>query len=330
MLLSVILPVKYAANTLMAAVSSILQQTLSDFELIVIDDYSTDGSMGLLKGINDPRIIIIQNKGNGIADALNTGIAHAKGKYIARMDADDISLPERLAKQYQFIIDNPDVDVVSCLVAHKSSNATDQQGYKYHIDWLNSILTVEEHFLNRFTDAPVAHPTVLFKANLPRDFGTYASKALPEDFELWLRWMEKGLRFAKVPEVLFEWSDYPVRTSRTHKNYRMENFYQQKAVYFARWWKSKKINKEIWIWGYGKDVFKKVQPLATEGLKITGFIDISERPKAKRRVRSFKSILPHANEFYLIYVADRDGKTAIVDYLSQLALTNGEDYLIMA
>ena len=330
MLVSVILPVKNAEGTIHAAVKSILHQTLSAFELIVIDDNCTDRTLNQLKAIEDERIIMLPNKGSGIADALNTGLAIAKGKYIARMDADDISHPTRLEKQLQFMLDHPKVDIVSCFVSHNGQDNRNEQGYSYYVNWLNAIQTPEEHFINRFVDAPVAHPTVFFKSELIPRFGSYSDNPVPEDFELWLRWMERGVSFAKVPETLYHWLDYPTRTSRTHANYKLDKFYQLKAKYFARWWMANNMIKEIWIWGYGKDVFRKSLPLTETGINIAGYIDIIERPNAKRRVRSYRTIIANSDHFYLIYIGDRNGKQQIIDFFADNKMKMGEDYLFMS
>jgi len=330
MLVSVLMPVKNAENTIITAITSILCQTLKDLELIIIDDHSTDSTPKLLKNVTDSRIIVVSNKANGIAAALNTGIELAKGEYIARMDADDISMPERLQKQWQFARENPQYDVISCLVEHESMDSDGQQGYLQHIKWLNTIRTPEEHYLNRFTDAPVAHPTVFFKTSLIKRYGSYSIEAGPEDFELWLRWMEQGVQFAKVPEVLLQWTDYPNRTSRIHANYNPGKFYHLKAKYFKLWWQVNTNNREIWIWGYGKEVFRKSNHLSDIGIEVAGYIDLRARPDATRVVSAYTEISKNADKYYLIYIGDRSGKLKIVEYLSAQQMRLGKDYLIMS
>lgn len=323
------MPVKNAQGKVLDATNSILSQTLSDFELLIIDDHTTDDSIKRIKEFDDSRIRLIANSGVGIASALNTGLSAAKGKYIARMDADDISSHTRLQKQIDFLENNLHIDVVSCLVEHHSKDEGNQDGYAHHINWLNSIITPEEHYLNRFVDAPVAHPTVLFKKELINKFGDYTLARTPEDFELWLRWMEGGVKFGKIPELLFQWSDYPERASRTHSNYSSNNFFIQKAKYFAHWMKNKKSAKDIWVCGYGKDVFKKSDYLLDEGVDIRGYIDIKERPNALRNVINYQSVKANDNSFILVYIGDRKGKRKIKDFLSNCGKKIGKDYLFM-
>jgi glycosyltransferase involved in cell wall biosynthesis len=324
------MPVKNAQNTLLSAIESILKQTLTDFELIIINDHSTDISADIINSLNDARIKYIDNASIGIAPALNTGINHAKCKYIARMDADDISYPTRLEKQLAFLEKNPEIDVVSCLVKHMSIAEGNQQGYATHIEWLNSFISSEEHYTNRFIDAPVAHPSVFFRKSLIDSYGTYTLATVPEDFELWLRWMEHGVKFAKVPEILFQWSDYPGRTSRTNRNYDSNKFSRLKARYFSRWWQKNQLQYEIWIWGYGKEVFRKSNYLTEEGIEIKGYIDIKNRPDVERNVIYYDSVETNDNRFILVYVGDREGKRKILEFLKSQGKVVGDDYLFMS
>ncbi len=323
------MPVKNAGQTILAAIDSILNQTLSEFEFIIIDDHSTDNSLKIIVTKKDTRIHVIKNIGKGIAHALNTGLSHAQGKYIARMDADDIAHPSRLERQYEFALKNPNIDVVSCLVKHLSSNNYNHEGYAHHVDWINSILTSEDHYAHRFTDAVVAHPTVFFKAELIKKYGNYSAGNLPEDFELWLRWMDHGLRFAKVPALLLDWTDYPDRLSRTNANYKTEHFFKVKAHYFSKWYNRQTVKTEIWIWGYGHKVFKKATYFSDAGLKIEGFIDLKSRPEASRKVVMVERLNPKLHQLYLVLIGDREGKKTISEYFSERNLKLGEDYFFM-
>ncbi|MEN8247896.1 MAG: glycosyltransferase [Bacteroidota bacterium] len=327
-LVSVILPMKNAADTVSKAIDSIIHQSYPNLEIIIINDHSTDTSSDIVGNYDDKRIKIVNNNDVGIAAALNTGIAIASGKYIARMDADDVSHKDRIEKQVRFLEDNSKVGVVSCLVNH-ISHTNHQEGYRLHVDWINSITEPTDHYLNRFADATVAHPSVLFRRELIEKYGNYNTGSVPEDFEFWLRLMSQGVRFAKVPEVLFDWHDTPTRASRELVQYEQEAFFRVKAQYFAQWWSEKSFNKDLWIWGFGKNVFRKSQPLNDLGIKITGYIDLNERDNTTRNVKSYREI-PHINGFYLVYVSDRIGKRNIINYLEKQKLIPGGDFLIMA
>lgn len=327
-LVSVILPVKDGSKTIRRAIQSIFNQSYNNLELIIVDDHSTDNTVDIVNAIIDVRIKLVDSQNPGIANALNAGINRASGKYIARMDADDISYPDRIQKQVRFLQENPLVGVVSCLVKHIGSGRVMQKGYRIHTEWINSIIDPKNHYLNRFVDAPVAHPSVIFRRELIKKFGCYSVDMVPEDFELWLRWMDKGVRFAKIPDVLFDWYDSTKRASRVLEEYKQEQFDKVKTKYFAKWWQRKNSNKSIWIWGYGKKVFKKSATLQDFGIEIAGYIDIIDRPHSLRKVEHYSKI-PGLDAFCLVYVSDRSGKVKITDYFKNMDMKPGKDFLYM-
>src|SRR5690606_38577513 len=105
----------------------------------------------------------------GIAHALNKGIHFATGDLIARMDADDVALPQRFEKQVRLLELYPEIEVASCLCSYKSSLPR-SDGYRFFVDWQNAIVAPEAHYINRFIESPLAHPTVLFYKNLIERF----------------------------------------------------------------------------------------------------------------------------------------------------------------
>jgi glycosyltransferase involved in cell wall biosynthesis len=124
---SVVMPVRNAGETLQAAIDSLTDQTLKAWECIAVNDSSDDGTAAILAAAaaRDKRIVPLINRGKGIVDVLNTGIASASAPVVARMDADDISLPARLERQYEHLLGNPGTGLVSCLVEHGGSTRLD-------------------------------------------------------------------------------------------------------------------------------------------------------------------------------------------------------------
>ena len=162
-LVSVVIPFFNAEKSLERAVRSILNQTYKNLELILVDNNSTDESSNIawLFAAQDERIKIIKESQEGVTFAANTGNEAATGEYIARMDADDYSYPERIEKQVSLLENNPDIDVASCLVKHIAHDEN-TQGLKEFVDWVNSVQTPDEIRLKCFIEAPVINPTVLF------------------------------------------------------------------------------------------------------------------------------------------------------------------------
>jgi glycosyltransferase involved in cell wall biosynthesis len=150
---SVLLPVRNAAATVARAVESIRRQTFSNWELIAVDDGSTDGTREWLRAAaqREARIRLIERPAEGIVAALNTGLAAARAPLVARMDADDKSHPARLAEQIAWLETHTDIGVVGSLVEF-GGDATARLGYALHVDWINQLVTPEQITLNRFVE----------------------------------------------------------------------------------------------------------------------------------------------------------------------------------
>lgn len=198
-LVSVIMP---SYNTpkeyLREAIMSIITQSYSNFELLIIDDGSKEPIKKCIEGINDERIRILENCNNqGLTYSLNRGLTEARGKYFFRMDADDISIENRIEKQVRFLENNPDVDVVATFAKtfgaaenHFSSKINDAE-IKAELLWKN----------------PIVHPTVALRGkSIRRDKILYSYQQVSEDFELWSRLaFEYEYRFAVLPEELLRY-----------------------------------------------------------------------------------------------------------------------------
>ena len=191
--LSVIMCVYNGESFLKEAVESVLRQSYTSFEFIVVNDGSTDRSAGILDTFDDPRIKRIDNRSNlGLIRSLNIGLDVAKGEFIARMDADDICAPDRFQKQLSFLKDNPDIGVCGSWVKIVGEEAT----YKFP-------LTNDEIMAALLEYNAMAHPSVLFRSKLLKESGLRYDSQFPgaEDYELWSR-MIFLTRFANIPEPL--------------------------------------------------------------------------------------------------------------------------------
>ena len=162
---SVVLPYRDSEQSIDECIQSVQAQRLQDWELLAVNDHSSDNSESILRGYadKDDRIKALQTTGKGIVSALNQGIHHSTTPLIARMDADDRMLPERLRAQVDFMERNPRTGLVSCKVEYFSSSSNDTRGYESYVDWTNKLLSHEEISLNRFVESPFAHPSVLLR-----------------------------------------------------------------------------------------------------------------------------------------------------------------------
>jgi glycosyltransferase involved in cell wall biosynthesis len=278
MMVSIVIPTYNSITTLPLAIDSCLGQTFPHIEIIVVDDGSTDNTLLWLNELklihHNIRVIAIEH--SGVTAAFNRGLEESTGEYSARMDADDIMHPEKIAKQVKFLEDHPEVGVVSCLVQHGGDRET-QEGYSRHIDWINSLVTHEQIALNRFIDSPVCNPTVMFRGELVEKYGAAREGDFPEDYEMWLRWMDAGVRFAKIPEVLFTWNDLSTRLTRNDKRYSPEAFERAKTLYLIQFiQENNKTNRPLYLCGSGRITRKKSELLLQSEMRIGGFLEIDE------------------------------------------------------
>lgn len=347
-MVSVILPVRNAVATIARAVTSVQRQTLQEWELIVVDDGSTDGTREWLRAAvrDESRLHLVEQSPQGLVAALNAGLAATRGALIARMDADDECHQERLARQAAFLETHPAVGLVSCLVGFGGDEVV-SAGYALHVAWVNSLVTAEQIALSRFVESPLAHPSVMFRRELVERHGGYRSGDFPEDYELWLRWLEAGVAMAKVPSELLTWHDTPGRLSRTDPRYEPEAFFRVKAGYLAR--EVGRILRmsrapaarrddspcpEVWIWGAGRHTRKRAALLADHGVRIAGYIDVDVKKTGKVvggvPVIGPEDLPPPGGIFVLGYVSKRGAREYNRAELVRRGYVEGRDYLMGA
>lgn len=216
--ITVLMPVYNAQQYLNEAIDSILNQTFTDFEFLIINDGSTDGSKKIILSYKDPRIRYLENKKNlGVTKTLNRGLRLAKGEYIARMDADDISLPNRFKKQVEFIEKNLQVAVCGTwarLIGNKSHN---NDIWKSPSDF-QSIKSLALFY------SPIYHPTVLIRNNMLKRYNLSYNPSFThaEDYELWVRIMKKA-KVANLKEVLLFHRIHPGEVGNIYKQTQVES-----------------------------------------------------------------------------------------------------------
>lgn len=201
-----LLPVYNAAPFLRETIDSILNQSFRDFELLAINDGSTDESRSILLSYNDPRIRLIDNPRNiGLIATLNKGIAEAKGKYIARIDADDVAAPERLQKQYEALERDAGIAVLASFVALVNTDG------EVTGEWSTDRSTTTEAQIRSMMVRTncIAHPSVMMRTETAKKYGYNPRQKGAEDWDLWLRILAGGHRIAKLPEVLLNYRIHP-------------------------------------------------------------------------------------------------------------------------
>jgi len=223
--ISILLPVRNALPFLGPCLASLGRQTFRDFEIIAVDDGSTDGSGEALVNATtrEPRLTVIHTAHHGLPAALNTALAHARASIVARQDADDLSHRRRLELQHAFLRDHPRVAVVGSRLRLFPAGATGV-GMRRWATWHNALLTHDEMANEMLIDSPMAHGTTMLRARWLERVGGWADRPWAEDLDLWMRLLAEGARFAKLPRVLYGWRQH--RGSATHSDprYRRERF----------------------------------------------------------------------------------------------------------
>lgn len=331
MKVSILLPFLDAAATLNEAIASMAAQLFNDWELLLVDNASTDVGPTIAHhwAEHDPRIRIVHEPRIGIAHALKTGLDHAQGKYIARMDADDVSHPERLAKQVAYLDAHPEIGVLGTRTAFASS-VQESRGMQAFVQWQNALLHPHAHYVKRFVDAPLAHPTVLFRRELVDRHGSYDTGPLPEDHELWLRWMDAGVRFAKLPEELITWNDHAERLSRTHSNYSVDAFFSTKVKWLARWMKRTLNGRPVIIAGTSVLCQERAALLEAAGIAVHAYTDVKGRGVPGRTFIPHDQLPPAGEALIVSFISQRGTGDRIAEYFRNIGLTEGVDFILAA
>ena len=208
--LSVLLPVWNGERYLAAAIASVLAQTFADFELIVVDDGSSDGSLAIARGIRDPRVRCLANEKNlGVTRSLARAIGEARGVYLARMDADDLCAPDRFARQVAHLDTHPRVALVASRVRRIDAHGREIGTFDTPLD--GDTLRRRLRLGNC-----IVHGSVMLRADAVRAVGGYdTAMERAEDYDLWLRLAERH-EIAALPETLYLWRDHAGGVGRRH------------------------------------------------------------------------------------------------------------------
>ena len=222
--LSVILSVYNGENYISASIESILNQTFGDFELIVINDGSTDKTSKIIKSYSDPRIIYLENEKNiGIAKSTNKGLNIARGRYIAIMDADDISMPERFSKQFKFLENNSEVGVCGSWF-----NVIDKKGESVGKTCYPISSNIISCFLLFY--CCIANPTTMYRKKIIQDVGNYNPEFIAAmDYDLWTRTIGH-YQFSNIPEFLLKYRMHGENISQNSEKYHHEDYIIRKIA----------------------------------------------------------------------------------------------------
>jgi glycosyltransferase involved in cell wall biosynthesis len=332
-LVSVLLPCYNAEKTIDETLESLHRQTLTDFELIAVDDGSDDKTLDKLTSWAkwDSRFCVLARPHGGVIAAANAGLAACNSAYIARMDADDIAHPERLNLQTTYLDANPEIVVVSSWVK-AFPDAEVREGYRIYIEWLNSLVHNEDIRREMFVESPLANPSIMMRREWFLEMAGYHDYGWPEDYDLWLRMYHSGAKFAKIPKVLLLWRDHPDRITRTDGRYSVENFLRAKAFYLAQG--PLKDRDAVIVWGAGMMGRRMGKQLQNNQVPLVAFIDIDPKKIGSTRrgkpIVAPEDLLDWWGRFekpaLLAAVGARGARALIRARLVKIGLVEGQDW----
>lgn len=322
---SVILPVYNGQEYIEEAVNSVLEQTYKDFELLCIYDNGTnDKSPEILKKIasydNRVKVFNIKEK-RGLVEALNYGISISQGEYIARMDADDICMKNRLEKQIEYMDEQRNIDILGTYIDVIGN--IDDNAKKIYKKCFNSKIDINNNELDALDHTIVAHPTVMMRKNIFEKLKGYdINYKGAEDFELWLRAIENGYKIDNLNEELLMYRVHNESKSMNENN----TIYYVQNVKFNFISKKKKI-KTCYIWGAsngGSETFEFLKE-KNDSLQVLGFIDSFKTgtfiDKKIYKIDDIKAL-----EFNYIFIATTPGKLDAKNKLKSMGYKEGKDY----
>ncbi len=252
MLISILLPFHNAAPWIAETIRSIQAQSYADWELIAVNDFSTDDSRAILQALaaTDERIRVFQNEEKGIIPALQLALSHAAGDYLTRMDADDIMPEQRLELMIKKMETSPTKTIVTGKVKYFTRNDEVQpivigfdglnlrphlsisKGYLAYESWLNQRIDQNDHFDHIYRECVVASPNWLARTNEIRETKIFDQLEYPEDYDMTFRWMTNGFTISGIPETTLFWREHPDRTSRNSSIYDQASFFALKLGWF--------------------------------------------------------------------------------------------------
>jgi glycosyltransferase involved in cell wall biosynthesis len=328
---SALMAVRDGAHTVSAALASVLAWGPTLGEVVVVDDGSQDRTPQLLRSLarEEPRLRVLSRPAEGLVPALNAGLALCRGRYVARMDADDIACPQRLSLQLPLLEADPSLVLVDGQVDFFRDQGEVPEGMRLLQDWINAIVRPEDFERSFSVESPVVHPAATFRRQAVLEAGGYRASAagpelprgpVPEDYDLWLRLQASGWRFRKVERVLVRMRDRPKRLTRTHPAYGREAFRRARMLWLEA--TALREPRHLAVWGAGKEARPWIRWLLARGHRIAAVIDIDPRKIGSTR-HGIPIVPPQAlpgldAELCLVAVAARGARPLIRQALSEL------------
>ncbi|TYC12005.1 glycosyltransferase family 2 protein [Bizionia gelidisalsuginis] len=327
-LVSILIPFKNTEHYLTECLASLLNQTYTHWELIIVDDHSTDNSYNLVKSVADAdsRITLLKNEGFGIISALQLAFSYSEGKLITRMDSDDIMHTSKIETLAKNLITHGRYHVATGLV-HYFSEEGISDGYRHYENWLNKLTITGNNYSEIYKECVIPSPCwMVYKKDLEA-VNAFNTSRYPEDYDLTFRFYDAGYKVIPCENVLHYWRDYTTRASRTNPHYAQNSFIDLKLHYFLKL--NKDISRPLVVWGAGKKGKTIAKRLITLNIP---FYWVCNNPKKigkhiyNQEMKAVGSIATLEHPQCIVSVANPEAQSQIKNYFESNDKQSMQDY----
>lgn len=329
---SVLLPFRDAEPTLGAALDSLLRERF-DFEIVAVDDGSRDDGAALVASFaaRDSRVRLVRTAPLGLVAALERARSEARAPVLVRMDADDVSLNERIAREVTTLEGDASIGLIATQVELRSEEPVGE-GLCRYVAWQNTLLSASDHAREVFVESPLCHPTFAMRREVLEALGGYRDGPFPEDYDLVLRVHAAGLTISKLPFVGLAWTHSSGRLTFRDPRYSTDAFRTLKIEHLRPM--LARESRPLVVWGAGRDGRRFLRELLSHGVSVTCVVDISPK-KIGRTIYGLPIVTPdslpaRADAFVVVSVGTRGARELIRADLDARGYRELEDYRCVA
>ncbi|MCK0145662.1 glycosyltransferase [Arenibacter sp. F26102] len=327
--ISILIPFKDTEEFLPDCIQSIIDQTYDDWEIVAVNDGSTDRSLKIMHSYakRDPRIKVLENEGKGIIEALRTAYSQSKGTFITRMDSDDLMSKNKLETMVKALERHGKGYVAIGKVKYFSKEGVGG-GYKGYEKWLNRLTEQGTNYSEIYKECVIPSPCWMVYKNDLDKVGSFLADRYPEDYDLAFRFYEQGLKCIPCNEILHHWRDYSYRTSRTSEHYAQNYFLDIKLFYFLKL--DHNNQRPLVLWGAGNKGKKLAKNLIEQELDFIWVCNNTNKIGLDiydKKMHHYLEINKLQQPQIIITVANREAQEFIREYLSGKGKNPVQDYI---
>lgn len=327
-LISILMPVKNARPFLPSCIKSLLEQDETEWELIAVNDHSTDDSLSLLKNYasQDDRIKVLNSDGKGVIPALRKAYENSRGNLIHRMDADDIMPEKKLSKLKETILSSKTGSVATGKVKYFSNEGLNE-GYKNYEAWLNRLCIQGSQWEEIYKECVIASPNWMIRRADLEKVDAFRPNRYPEDYDLVFRFYQANYEVVCTEQITHFWRDHAARSSRNMEVYKHNDYFGLKWFYFKQI--EYQADRHLMIWGAGPKGKKLARTLKQDGVDFNW---VSNNPNKhgkeiyNRILTSFEAILKKDRPHILVAVGKKGAQRNIRAFLNKHGYSEGKDY----